>query len=323
MGSRIINNIPDGQLGDEDSEWVDAEERNAVATHRGLRLIKARTEIEARVWGEQFPLGFCHSFLTSVNLPYRDPGVRYHQRTVGDVTLTLKAGSVGTVERGLPYGARARLVFMMLCTEAVRNNCPQVEIKDSFTRFARNLGMSVNGRQLRQIREQMNRLAVVHLELSKRGSNRPEDHVNQYLFRRFRVATPEDHKQRSFWTSEVEFSQEFYNSIKAHSVPLDMKAVAAVGHSARALDVLVWLTARLWRIHPSRPTKLKWTTLRNQFGHPGQDMKGFKRRFKEAVKQVLYVYPAARVDIVDGGLELHHSPPMVPMRSKKLLGGYL
>ncbi len=75
-------------------------------------------------------------------------------------------------------------------------------------------------------------------------------------------------------------------------------------HSARALDIYVWLAHRLWRINDSKPVRLKWTTLRFQFGNRGQEMKSFKRAFKTALHQVLMVYPEANVEIIKGGLFL-------------------
>ncbi|MDN4377053.1 hypothetical protein OA808_25215, partial [Citrobacter portucalensis] len=43
--------------------------------------------------------------------------------------------------------------------------------------------------------------------------------------------------------------------------------------------------------------------------------KDFKRAFMPALKQVLSVYPAAKVEQVKGGLLLYCSPPPIPYKS--------
>ena len=125
--------------------------------------------------------------------------------------------------------------------------------------------------------------------------------------------------QLQLWPSFVEFSPEFFKSLMTHAVPLRLEAISALKHSARALDIYVWLAHRLWRINDSKPVRLKWTTLRFQFGNRGQEMKSFKRAFKTALHQVLMVYPEAKVEIIKGGLFLKRSPPPIPMKSPKRL----
>jgi hypothetical protein len=51
-------------------------------------------------------------------------------------------------------------------------------------------------------------------------------------------------------------------------------------------------------------------------------LKSFKRRFKQALAQVLAVYPEAKVYETNGGIRLVPSPtPVKPLSSKGLLGG--
>ena len=318
-GSRSLAVIEGG------SEVADG---SAKLTRDQLRLVAARTEMMERVWGQPFKLGFAHSFLTSTTLPYRNPGddVRRITRTSGSGSLLIEAGVIpsadgGFVDVGIPYGSLSRLILLNICSEAVRTNSPVIPIKDSFTRFARNLGISVNGRSLKRLREQINRMSGVSIRLSKHH-NGVADVFQGPIFSQFRAELPEDERQRTFWTSVVELNPKFYESLRSHAVPLDMTAIAAVSNNARALDVLMWLSARLWRVHPSKPVTLKWTTLRWSFGNPDQRMKSFKTRFNQALQKALYVYPEANVRVVHGGVELRHSPPPVAFKRTKLLGDY-
>jgi hypothetical protein len=115
------------------------------------------------------------------------------------------------------------------------------------------------------------------------------------------------------WSSEVQFSPRFFYSLKNHAVPMDLRAIQALRHSPRCLDIYAWLSSRLWRV--KRPTKVRWSSLQHQFGQPTQDRRSFKTSFRNALKQVLLVYPDAKVLSVYGGVELHNSlPPIDPRK---------
>jgi len=278
------------------------------------RLIDARMELTRRVWGEQQKL-FNHAVLCSVGLPYRDQGdVRFFERSSGATNLRMEAGALpraggaGFEEVGLPFGPRARLLLLHLCSLAVKSSSPIVEVEDSFTGFARSLGLSTTGRNLRTLREQVRRMSCVSMRLSK-DYGETVDVFQGHIFSKMRATYNNDPNQRELWPSVVEFSPEFYESLKNHAVPLRFEAIGALKHSSRALDIYAWLAHRLWRV--KRPTSIKWTSLRFQFGGPSIGMGGFKRAFKTALKQVLLVYPAADVTVTKRGLTIRCSSPPV------------
>jgi hypothetical protein len=43
----------------------------------------------------------------------------------------------------------------------------------------------------------------------------------------------------------VRLSQEYFDSLTAHAVPLDERAISGLAHSAMGLDVYSWLAQRL------------------------------------------------------------------------------
>jgi hypothetical protein len=292
----------------------------------GTRLVDARVELVNKVWGES-PKLYNHAVLCSVGLPYRNLGdsVRSFQRTSGKTSLRMEAGALpsnsGFQEVGLPYGPRARLLLLHLCSEAVKRQSPVVEVDDSFTAFARSLGLATTGRNLKTLREQVLRMSVVSMRLSK-SYGEYVDVFQGPIFSKLRAEMPSDARQMALWTSFVEFSPDFYASLNKNAVPLRKEAISALKHSSRALDIYAWLAHRLWRINNSKPVLLKWTTLRFQFGDTAQDMKSFKRAFRTALKQVLMVYPQADVHIIRGGLQLKRSaPPVAAKRAGRLLVG--
>ncbi len=59
---------------------------------------------------------------------------------------------------------------------------------------------------------------------------------------------------------------------------------------------------------------MPWPALAAQFGADYGDRKDFKRKFLTAMRQVLVLYPSARVEQVRGGLLLKPSPSHVKGR---------
>ena len=288
-------------------------------TNRHLRLINARTEITDNLWGS--PKVYNHAFLCSTHLPYRKVpnNQRTWTRSSGTVSLQLTAGALpngsgGFVEQGLPYGAKSRLLLLYLCSMAVKTKSRKIDIQDSFTAFARELGISINTQALKALKEQVARMSCVSMRLAKRHEYCVET-FQAPIFSKLVADYPRSHRQRILFPNFVEFSHEFYISLLDHAVPLRKEAVQALSHSARALDIYVWLSARLWRLN--RPTTIRWSSLCFQFGKPDQQFKGFKRAFKTALKQALYVYPEADVRVIEGGIVIKPSKPPVPFRKDR------
>lgn len=285
-------------------------------TDRESRLEKAGSEIANEIWGD---IAFNHSLLCQVNLPYRNPGdeVREYERTTGKVSLQLEAGSIFTPggrrswrRVGLPYGPRARLLLLHLCSLAVKQQSPIVETEASFTAFCRSLGIATNGRNQKTVRDQIERMSAVSMRLGLDGSYQLV--FQGMIFEAIKAVFTPHPDQLPIWSSEVRFSPHFYKSLSEHAVPLDVRAIKAIRHSARALDVYCWLASRLWRV--PKPTRIRWTSLQYQFGSPSQDRRSFKNAFRRALNQVLAVYPKARVEYIRGGLMLRNSPPPIDFK---------
>ncbi len=76
----------------------------------------------------------------------------------------------------------------------------------------------------------------------------------------------------------------------------------------------MWLANRLPRVKHRNGDKVSWAALQAQFGADMKDPKKFRRDYLKAMRQALAVYPAAKVEQVDGGLQLRRSAP--PIRRK-------
>jgi hypothetical protein len=71
------------------------------------------------------------------------------------------------------------------------------------------------------------------------------------------------------WPTTLRLSLDYYESLTRYAVPLDERAVAALAHSAMALDMYCWMAQRLHRIPPGKPQFVPWTALQEQFGQRG------------------------------------------------------
>lgn len=295
-------------------------------THLERRIIEAVERQNGGIWGESPELVTNHSILCSVSLPYRSQAPsRSFTRVSGTTTLEIQAGKIPTLEQafqevGLPYGSRARLLMLHLCSEAVKNNSPIVELKRSFTAFARDLGVSSSASALRVLREQSTRLGAASIRISKTNDNEVVS-FQGYIFNALNFKIDRASSQVGLFASEIAFNPLFYNSLRTHAVPLSKHSIYALKHSSRALDIYCWLASRLFRIHARKPVIIKWTSLRFQFGNQNQDMRAFKKAFKTALSQALAVYPDAKVSVIRGGIELKQSRPAIPLKVPGLIVG--
>ena len=267
-------------------------------------------------------IDFLHAVQCQCGIPYRNPGenIREWDRKQGIASLRIEAGSAidphtgEFVKLGLPYGEKPRLVLIHLATEAVRTGSPVVDVEDSMTAFARSLGLETNGQQLRSLKDQLARLASATVRMGIVEEGRAIQ-VNTQFVSAFDLWFPKQPDQRVLWPSTVRLSEEYYQSLGQHAVPLDHRAVAALASSSMSLDIYVWLAQRLHRVPSGRPQFVAWDSLHEQFGQGFTRVRDFRRKFLQALHHVLSAYPAARISGDDRGLTLTHSPPPVAPRT--------
>ncbi len=90
--------------------------------------------------------------------------------------------------------------------------------------------------------------------------------------------------QEGLWSSTVRLSQEFYDSIIASPVPVDLKALRALGGSSLRIDMYLWATHRMYYLR--KPTRIKWADLHNQFGAQYARVRAFRAAFIKALQEV-------------------------------------
>ena len=250
-------------------------------------------------------------------MPRRMTESRVFERHCGHVSVLLEAGQLWNgkewVRQPLPHGTTPRLVMVHLSSEAIRTQSRRVEIGDSTKQFLTALGMQPNGGErggYTIFRKQMEALAACRLTIGMQTAGKVVT-VDAKPIKRFEAWLQHDGAQKTLWPGVLELSQDFYETLANHAVPLDYRAISALKHSALALDIYTWLAHRLCRIGKPEGVKLSWENLRDQFGQEYLDSKNFKREFRDVLRQVCTVYPDAKIDGTPGGLILRPSPPPI------------
>jgi hypothetical protein len=267
-------------------------------------------------------LAFQHSVFCQTGLPYRNPGddVRLWQRSQGTTFLEIEAGRVlhraqkTSVPVGLPWGAKPRLILAHLNAEALRQQSPVIEVESSLSAFVKRIRGFQHGREIRGFKDQLTRISNATFRFSTAFADGGDVQTNAYIIESFKLWPEKDERQRVLWPSTVEFSIKYFESLQQHAVPLNEVDLAALAHSAMALDIYSWLAQRLHRINPNRPAFIQWPALKQQFGHGYARMDNFKGPFRKALRQVQCRYKAARFEIDAFGMRLLNSPPPVAKR---------
>lgn len=294
--------------------------RNNPNSPVSRRLIKPLGEDEA---DDKQRLSFQHTVFCQTGLPYRNPGddVRQWQREQGSVSLLLKAGEAKHpktgewVELGLPWGTKPRLILAHLNTEALKRQSPIIEVEGSLSAFVKRIRHFDGGREIKVFKDQLSRLSVAVVRMATTHDGQGLQ-INSTIIGGFALWPELDERQRVLWPSVIRLSDDYFRSLQDHAVPVHEEDLAALAHSALALDLYCWLAQRLHRIDPTRPVFIQWPAIKAQFGADFVRMVDFKRKFRTALRQVMARYQRARLDVESGGLRLHASHPPVT----KLLG---
>ena len=283
------------------------------------RLMRAAVEIEA---DDPRSILFQHTVFCQIALPYRDPGpgLRDWERQQGRASCLVEAGRARDprtrqwIPLGLPFGPKPRLILAHLNAEALRTGTAEIEVETSLTAFVHRIGLCRDGRSIRLVKDQLARLSAAQIRLSVAYGETQARQVNTHVVGGFDLWFPKDEHQRVLWPRSVRLSLDYFASLQGHAVPLDERAIAALSHSAMALDVYAWLAQRLHRIDPHRPQRISWVALQNQFGGHYGRMDNFRRVFRQTLATVLSQYRAARLTVDGRGITLRHSPPPVQGR---------
>ena len=289
---------------------------------RIIRILNAANDLRG---GGSENIGYYNSILCQTHLPVKTMplDVRTWESKNGFVSIRIEAGYAYDEENdiwvklGLPSGTKARLALIHLCTQAILEQSPEIMVSNTLNEFlATLLSRKPNGNEIRELKTQLSALSAATIRLATSGQQRNTSFVKQ-----FNLDWTKKGKKKLLWPKYFTLSDEFWDELKNRAVPVDMKAVSAISHSALQLDIYMWLTHRLTRI--DEPYTVFWSLLHKQFGAGYRRPVDFRRKFLIALRAVCAVYPNARVseeDTIFGepkGIRLYPSPPPISKLTAK------
>jgi hypothetical protein len=269
---------------------------------------------------------FQHTVFCQTSFPYDDPGddVRLWERQNGRVHLTLQAGTAynpfteNSVEVGLPFGPKARLLLAYLNTTAIQTKKAEIQTARSFTAFLEQMGLGTYGRNITVAKHQLTRLTSAFLSLACCDGGRVEEFKTPLVETRS-LWYEKGANGRVWWPGRFVLASRYFESLQTHAVPLKQETLMYLAQSAMALDIYAWLAQRLHRINPRKPMFVPWDVLYRQFGGTGYSrQRKFKEFFIGQLADVLTQYKEAKVEMSrETGLTLRNSLP--PVRSTRIL----
>lgn len=265
-------------------------------------------------------IGFSARLFAQVSVPQRNPGeIPYYERRNGNVVLTMSPALItekdGSRVRKYPFGVYPRLALTYVATEAFLSKSPVIELGRSMRSFLSKLDVEYSGRNADIVKTQLAalfgaQLSVEGLAVNETGHGTVAEYFQIAKSVHLWWANREDAGDEALWTSEVKLSQEFYDSIINAPVPVDLKALRALGGSSLRIDLYLWATHRMYYLR--KPTRIKWADLNNQFGAQYARVRAFKAAFIKALQEVMIVYPALNAEITPDYLILRPSLTHVP-----------
>ncbi len=157
-------------------------------------------------------------------------------------------------------------MLLHLCTEAVRQRSPTVEVADSLSGFMREMGFAVTGGErgtIRQFKEQLHRLAACTMQI---GLWDGQSRSSTITIRRSASSTSGARAARTASPGRRRCSstQDFYDNLVQHALPVDIRRrPGLLGLGAQARPAVL---DRLPPAQPPAPLRLNWDTVHRQFG---------------------------------------------------------
>ncbi len=279
---------------------------------RALRRIEAASRVMCEVSPDE--VAFLHAGLCQTGLPHSRPSTNWEpwQRSNGRFHLIVEPGTLvnqsgKAAHVGVPYGPKARLIFMFINTEGVKSK--NVLLGRSMSAWMRRLGLHVSGGDngtIRPFKEQTLRLGRARFSFQFEAEGGGIGVSDVQLADKLHLWVTDESAP---WLEEVELTEKFRDHLREHAVPLCDHAVAYLSDSCLKLDFYAWAAWRLPRLQ--RPLRLNWQQLAATFSC-SDEPKRLAERLRKVIPEVRTVYRDMRVEFTRGGLILFPSKPPVP-----------
>jgi Plasmid encoded RepA protein len=285
---------------------VDEARRQATSRH-ARALVEAAYQMLSE---DAEKIGFTYSGFALTSLPHKPLKTDIWRREGHNLTLVLQSGADRTGKTlGLPYGSYARFILLFLQSEAIRTSSREIELGRSMRAWLGNMGLSIGGTTYRLIGEQAKRVSGCRLTFFTDKTGREIRSQGGFVKSAITMSTALGDQPEQLWQDTVLLDEDFYRALCDHPVPLNERALRAIGPRSMTIDVYVWLAYRLHSLH--RETEVGWPALFAQFGAGFQRLRKFREQFTECLELALAAYPDANVALDDRGITMRPSRPAV------------
>ena len=265
-------------------------------------------------------VGYAHAVMMQCFLPQRPIANREYETSHGRASLLIEAGQIAHPNRprkwikcDVPSGPKPRLILPYIVGEAIRNGSPEIDLGRSLRKFMSRLGIPITGHNGKALTAQIQNVAAAHIAIGEWTDDAVHTHGGR-LAKRLSFWLERDSDQRTFWTPTMTLSNEFFEVIQQHRVPIDTSHLARFARSPRRMDLYAWLSYRTPRIPPGKRQPVSLRALWSVFAPDIARFAHFKNRLKSDLEAIGEVYPHFKTDIDDNSdiLWLQRSRPPVP-----------
>lgn len=276
-------------------------------SRRAARALEAGEAIRATPHAES-NIVFVPRWSTMLALPRTKVEASVFQRQAGPCSLVVGTGHDAPAQActAMPHGANARLILLALTTAAKRQGALTLTVDDLLREYLHISGRLDSAALRRSLQKQLDHFASCDFSVAVFEHRA----AGKLIEIRPKTGMQTGSRERLFHTELIALTPGFF--VETAVVSLDRRAVTALRDSPFSLDVYMWLVERISRVHGA-PKHLGWNYLFSEFAacYSGrQAMKRFKKAFLEALRDVLTVYPQARVFAFPESLMLLPSPPL-------------
>jgi hypothetical protein len=290
------------------------------------KLLDRAAEIRALNPLERDELGFSTRVLVQCSLPHRDPGDDKPEwiRSNGNLSMTItpvrymKDGQ--RVSSGFPYGNIPRLLLLYVCTQAIQTKQREISLSDSLSSFMRSIDLEVTGGRwgtITRFKDQFERLFRANIDFTYDDDQTiigKKAHIADTMQLWWHATNPQ---QQALFKSSITLTEEFFNEVIQHPIPMDMGIITAIKQSPLALDLYTWLTHRVSYL--KKPTPISWRMLAEQLGAEYKNPDELARYTKEALRKIYALWPTLKLEEIKGGIRLSPSSrPSVALPPKTL-----
>lgn len=235
--------------------------------------------------------GYISKIAAQVSLPYKNPKTTEVERTNGSLLVRYS-----TSEDCLPYGRYPRLFELWACSmiktgaDCFEPETGKLHLGKSFREFLSLIGVQVGGKSLKTIKPQLERLFSCKYFIKNIADPDKSQGYQFVVAKQWNIDWIKNAKSQRGETLDnwVLLSPEYIDMLADNPVPVDLNAIAQL-RKPMSLDIYCWLTKRVYRM--SQVTCVSWEALYDQFGSDTKELYKFKQSFKDALAEVLEVYP--------------------------------